>query len=312
MKVLLAIDDSRGAQAVVTEALNKMWPNNTSFCILNVVDLRHWDEMPELIDDARRAGEKLVRQARERFKIAGYEVTGDVRLGFPDKAISKYAREWGANLIMIGSRGLNTVTRFLLGSIAQAVLRDAPCSVEVVRPRTAEHHASHPMRILVATDGSTCSALAVRSVAKRPWPKDAQVLVVTAVQLVAPDALHFSSSLAPEYPTALLAEIWKEAEAQAGEAVIDARKILEGAGLKVSTYQSTPACAPRVVILDEACKWDADLIVVGSHGRHGVDRLLMGSVSEAVAFHANCSVEVVRPETASVEEEQELMAMASA
>lgn len=312
MKVLLAIDDSRGAQAVITEALNRMWPENTSFCILNVVDLRHWDEMPELIDDARRAGEKVVRQARERFKIAGYEVTGDVRLGFPDKAIGKYAREWGANLIMIGSRGLNTVTRFLLGSVAQAVLRDAPCSVEVVRPRTAERDGSHPMRILVATDGSTCSALAVSAVAKRPWPKDTQVLVVTAVQLVAPDALHFSSSLAPEYPTALLAEIWKEAEAQAGEAVIDARKILEGAGLKVSTYQSTPACEPRVVILDEASKWDADLIVVGSHGRHGVDRLLMGSVSEAVAFHANCSVEVVRPEAAIVEQEQELVAMASA
>lgn len=312
MKILLAIDDSRGAQSVITEALNRIWPDNTSFCILNVVDLRHWDEMPELIDDARRAGEKLVRQACDRFRIAGREVTGDVRLGFPDKAISKYAREWSADLIMIGSRGLNTVTRFLLGSVAQSVLRDAPCSVEVVRPRTAEHQTPHPMRILVATDGSTCSSLAVRTVAKRPWPKDTQVLVVTAVQLVAPDALHFSSSVAPEYPTALLAEIWKEAEARAGEAVIDARKILEHAGLKVSTYQSTPACEPRVVILDEASKWDADLIVVGSHGRHGVDRLLMGSVSEAVAFHANCSVEVVRPATASVEQEHELIAMASA
>lgn len=312
MKILLAIDDSRGAQSVITEALNRRWPDNTSFCILNVVDLRHWDEMPELIDDARRAGEKLVRQACDRFRIAGREVTGDVRLGFPDKAISKYAREWSADLIMIGSRGLNTVTRFLLGSVAQSVLRDAPCSVEVVRPRTAEHQTPHPMRILVATDGSTCSSLAVRTVAKRPWPKDTQVLVVTAVQLVAPDALHFSSSVAPEYPTALLAEIWKEAEARAGEAVIDARKILEHAGLKVSTYQSTPACEPRVVILDEASKWDADLIVVGSHGRHGVDRLLMGSVSEAVAFHANCSVEVVRPATASVEQEHELIAMASA
>lgn len=312
MKILLAIDDSRGAQSVITEALNRVWPDNTSFCILNVVDLRHWDEMPELIDDARRAGEKLVRQACDRFRIAGREVTGDVRLGFPDKAISKYAREWSADLIMIGSRGLNTVTRFLLGSVAQSVLRDAPCSVEVVRPRTAEHQTPHPMRILVATDGSTCSSLAVRTVAKRPWPKDTQVLVVTAVQLVAPDALHFSSSVAPEYPTALLAEIWKEAEARAGEAVIDARKILEHAGLKVSTYQSTPACEPRVVILDEASKWDADLIVVGSHGRHGVDRLLMGSVSEAVAFHANCSVEVVRPATASVEQEHELIAMASA
>ncbi len=314
MKVLLAIDDSHGAQAVVTEVLNRMWPDNTIFRILNVVDLRHWDEMPELIEDARRAGEKLVKQATDKFKQAGREVTSDVRLGFPDKAINKFAREWGADLIMIGSRGLNEVTRFLLGSVAQAVLRDAPCSVEIVRPaRPTAPASTHAMRILVATDGSTCSAMAVRAVAKQPWPKDTQVRVITAVQLVAPEALHFSSSVCPEYPTALLTEIWKEAETQAGESLLEARKILEAVGLHVSTYQSAPACEPKAVILDEASSWEADLIVVGSHGRHGMDRLLMGSVSEAVAFHANCSVEVVRSDAPRVvESEREVLALASA
>jgi nucleotide-binding universal stress UspA family protein len=48
------------------------------------------------------------------------------------------------------------------------------------------------------------------------------------------------------------------------------------------------------MILDEAKTWGADLIVMGSHGRHGLDRLVMGSVAEAVASHAHCSVEVVR------------------
>jgi nucleotide-binding universal stress UspA family protein len=51
---------------------------------------------------------------------------------------------------------------------------------------------------------------------------------------------------------------------------------------------------PRAFILDEAKAWGADLIVLGSHGRHGLDRLLMGSVSESVALYAHCSVEVVR------------------
>jgi nucleotide-binding universal stress UspA family protein len=48
------------------------------------------------------------------------------------------------------------------------------------------------------------------------------------------------------------------------------------------------------MILEEAERWDADLIMLGSHGRHGIERLLIGSVSEAVALHAECSVEVVR------------------
>jgi nucleotide-binding universal stress UspA family protein len=46
--------------------------------------------------------------------------------------------------------------------------------------------------------------------------------------------------------------------------------------------------------LSEAAEWEADLIVVGSHGRRGVNRFLLGSVSEAVALHANCSVEIIR------------------
>lgn len=51
---------------------------------------------------------------------------------------------------------------------------------------------------------------------------------------------------------------------------------------------------PEEAILDEAEKWDADLIVVGSHGFKGLDRFLLGSVSHDVAIHAPCSVEIVR------------------
>jgi nucleotide-binding universal stress UspA family protein len=55
-----------------------------------------------------------------------------------------------------------------------------------------------------------------------------------------------------------------------------------------------PIREPRALILDTAEAWGADLIVVASHGRRGLDRFLMGSVSEAVATYARCSVEVIR------------------
>jgi nucleotide-binding universal stress UspA family protein len=51
---------------------------------------------------------------------------------------------------------------------------------------------------------------------------------------------------------------------------------------------------PKSIIMDEAEKWGADLIVVGSHGHRGIERFLLGSVSEGVALHAKCSVEVIR------------------
>jgi len=58
--------------------------------------------------------------------------------------------------------------------------------------------------------------------------------------------------------------------------------------------QMIPTGDPRAVILDAARAWPADLIVLGSHGRRGLDRFLMGSVAESVAIHAHCSVEVIR------------------
>jgi nucleotide-binding universal stress UspA family protein len=103
-----------------------------------------------------------------------------------------------------------------------------------------------------------------------------------------------ASPLCPEYPTtSVLDQVWKEARTRAEEAVADARKTLCAKGLNVDDWK-TPVGEPRAVILDEAKAWGANLIVLGSHGRHGLERMLMGSVAESVALHAHCSVEVVR------------------
>jgi nucleotide-binding universal stress UspA family protein len=64
--------------------------------------------------------------------------------------------------------------------------------------------------------------------------------------------------------------------------------------MKVLDDHAMPLGEPRAVILDTAKTWGANLIVLGSHGRRGMDRFLLGSVSEAVAIHAHCSVEVIR------------------
>ena len=74
----------------------------------------------------------------------------------------------------------------------------------------------------------------------------------------------------------------------------EAEEVIENAGLHTSESISVLLVEPESVIEVEAAKWEADLIVVGSHGRRGFNRLLLGSVSEAVALHAGCSVEVIR------------------
>lgn len=87
---------------------------------------------------------------------------------------------------------------------------------------------------------------------------------------------------------------YKGARARAEDAVANALRTLRPTDLKICDSEATPGGEPRTEILDKAKTWGADLIVLGSHGWQGWDRLLIGSVAESVAFHAHCSVEVIR------------------
>jgi nucleotide-binding universal stress UspA family protein len=293
MRVLLAIDPSTGSQHVVNEAAARPWPAGTTICVLSIVDMGEWDRLPTLIEDVKRAAHVLVQTATE--KLDGHEVVSSVQLGYPKKAIPDFAREWKADLVMVGSRGLGAISRFFLGSVAQAVLRSAPCSVEIVRPTSLDSPASsHAMKLLLATDGSDCSEIAARSVANRPWPAGSEVRIICVRELLVLENANTVASPCPVYPPSLLAEILEDARERAEKALVQARHVLSSKGLKVANGPSAPVGDPRAILLDEASTWGAHLIILGSHGRHGFDRVVLGSVSESVALHAGCSVEIIR------------------
>jgi len=295
MKILLAIDSSSPSQGVIEDAATRPWPLGSAFYVISIVDMGSWEGLPALIEDAKREAQRLVDAALGKLTESGHDVRSEVRLGLPKKAIPEFARQWGADLVMVGSHGQNQMIRFLLGSVALAVVRSSPCSVEIVRPNPAESgSSSQAMKILLATDGSECSLKAVYSVAHRPWPAQSQIRIMSVVQLFNPENRLPAPPLCSEYPTRQLEQFWKEAHMRADQAVADARKIFAGTNLNLCDNQATPVGDPRAVLLDEAKLWQANLIVVGSHGRRGFDRWLMGSVSEAIALHAHCSVEVIR------------------
>lgn len=147
------------------------------------------------------------------------------------------------------------------------------------------------MKIVLAIDGSACSDAAVDEVAGRPWPADSQVRIISVMEL---PTTHTSALWIPyadylrEVETAERTRAQKTLEATA-------TKLREGKGsnrLDITTEVFTGS--PKRIIVEEAEKWGADLIVVGSHGYRSWERMLLGSVSQAVALHAECSVEIVR------------------
>jgi len=290
MKVLVAIDDSGASQYVIAEAAARPWPTGTVLCAQCVVDMWVWDEMPDLIEDAKRQARTLVMAATAELSRSGHEVVSEIQAGLPKKAIPEYAKEWAADLIMVGSHRSSAISRFLLGSVSHAVLRAAACSVEIVRPSPRGVPASSPgMKILLGTDGSNCSEKAARAVANRPWPTETLLRVISVREPIVPAA-----AMPQAFDPVLMDKVVERERRRAEDALTSARQILSSAGLKLCDSSETLFGDPRTVLLDEAKSWGADLIVVGSHGLHDLDRVLLGSVSEAVAMHAHCSVEVVR------------------
>jgi nucleotide-binding universal stress UspA family protein len=136
MRILLAIDDSKFSEAATQTVIAQCQPGGTQVKILNVVDLA----LPIPTSDAAgfraeslKHGQEVVRQAEQMLNRAGYTVQTAVEEGDPKSKIIDQATQWNAELIVVGSHGRKGIDRFLMGSVAEGVLRHAHCSVEIVR-----------------------------------------------------------------------------------------------------------------------------------------------------------------------------------
>ncbi len=146
------------------------------------------------------------------------------------------------------------------------------------------------MRILLATDGSPCSEAAVDEVASRPWPSNSEVRIVSAF-LIPLSPTPEAWAIPPEYYDEIERTLREQSQKVVDKAAAGLKKAL---GQSVNVTGQTLAGTPQSAILEEAERWKADLIVVGSHGYGTWHRLVLGSVSQGVVLHAKCSVEVVR------------------
>jgi len=300
MKILIAVDSSPSSKEALRQVAARIWPAGTAAVVLSVVDIGFLGGLIDsgpLLNSMTEAAEQLVTADAQLLAASDLSTTTAVTVGHPSSSIVEYARQWQSDFIYLGSHGRRGLTRFLLGSVSKAVVHSAGCSVGIIRDQAspgpgpgtgsgAGARAKRGLRVLLATDGSDCSIAAARSIAARQWPPDSEFRVISVADIVEP-------GIEPWYTdVALLEELQRLNRQNAQQAIDSALEILIAAGLAPMKEGLTGL--PKAAILDDAGRWNADLIIVGSHGRRGVDRVLLGSVSESVAVHAHCSVEVIR------------------
>ncbi len=148
------------------------------------------------------------------------------------------------------------------------------------------------MKILLAIDGSGQSEAVTDQVACHRFPSGSEVRIISVVERPYYTATYDGGALS----VSLYEELEQESRERAHAAVTKSEATLraeeENHELKIKT--EVLAGSPKRVILEQAEAFGADLIVVGSHGQGNLERFLLGSVSQAVALHAKCSVEIVR------------------
>jgi len=147
MKVIIAVDESAYSKKVIEEVASRRWPADTAFKILSVVepikledaDCDSWTQLAkEAFSRREKFADKICMEGRELLaeKHPDCNVHVEVRKGDPRHEIIEAAVDWMADKILIGAHGRDLCDRFVWGGVSRAVALKAPCSVEVVRPRT--------------------------------------------------------------------------------------------------------------------------------------------------------------------------------
>jgi nucleotide-binding universal stress UspA family protein len=243
---------------------------------------------PQRYIEQTEARAELHRQALQALIERTCNVTGRAASDFeavvddgtPYASIVEHAEQAEADLIVVGGRGATGLSRMLLGSVAERVIRYAHSPVLVARA------GAKTGKVLVATDLSDPSLPAVAAAAREARTEG---VVVTAIHCVEPPHMDAGAEYVSGWRLGTTPEFFAEARRLLHEKLTEA---LHSFDLKGDQRVVEGSPAPTIVsIADEI---DADLVILGTRGRTGLERVLLGSVAESVVRHAACSVLVVR------------------
>jgi nucleotide-binding universal stress UspA family protein len=279
-RILVAIDDSNASNEAVAFAsrLAREHDGQLIFChsadwlpvITNLAESGMAGDTSEIIDDLKQEGEVLLDRAMRAAQRIGVHAQRHLFEGNPAECILEFAADAKCSLIVMGTHDRSGLERLFVGSTTEAVLRGSAVPVLTLRSGTKRTEATRRCFecIVVGTDESEPSDAAIATVLE--WgPGERQQVLFYCVAGVGDD------------------------EQEQARRVV--HKALASANARgVSAEGRVIGGNPGEALITAAQQRSADLIVVGSHGRHGLQRLFLGSVAEHVVRHAPIPVLVVR------------------
>ena len=216
-------------------------------------------------------GLKLLEEAREIIDTENINILTDLKLGKPYEHIVQVANEENCDLIVMGRKGINHLARELMGSVTARVIGHTDKNVLVV-PEDAKLVWNN---ILVAVDNSGYSEAAATLAIELAKTHSAKLTLVSVVYTIG-EVYALTPSIAKNLTDAAYANL-ESIRNRAGEMGVEIDTVIKEG-------------EPFQAITDLAVETEASLIVMGSHGRKGLSRLLMGSVTERTIGYAPCPV----------------------
>ncbi len=273
--ILVATDFTDAARHAVERALRLPLADGASIAVFHAV---HPTSLPLAAAELERAAEQhLEAQAMRADEIARslgrrVEVTTGLSVGKPSRAVVAEARDRGCELIVVGRHGTRSLREQLIGSTAQRVLRHSEVPVLVV---TALHGDGYVHPVIALDLEGDCARILDEALRLSGSAKS--VRVVHSLHLAFEDLLPVGMAQ-------------REAEELARQAQDSLARLIaergEGQRLRVEIYRGDP----RLTVLGATAQKNADLLVVGTHGRAGLARAVLGSVAEWLIGNVTCDV----------------------
>ena len=224
--------------------------------------------------------ETLAETASNRIQsyFPRWRLSCEALWGSPAEVVLKTSSWWRPDLLIVGSHGRSRAGRVFMGSVSLELVHKARCSVRVARIGKS---VEGPIRLVIGNDGSTEGEAVLGEVARRAWPPNTNAHVISVFETLSPSELERRPYAVAEQERARLQDVAEDsATSLRRTGLIATGTVIDG--------------DPRLELVREAERWNADTIFVGARGLRGIHRFLLGSVSTAVVTRASCTVEVVR------------------